>query len=253
VHRPKPGRLAIPPTRKTPKKSAPRARPGPRARSAPSARQAPARSAAAAARPAPARKGATRVRTPRPRVEQPLGVGVGDIFAVRRLGVPAHHSRAKPQKGVREFSWFEFAEVVRDLASRIADQFHPDMVLGVAKGGIALGGALAGPLHADFQPVRVEKRARDPNGRTTASVPDARGRAVLVVDDVCSSGRTLEKARDLARRSGAREVRSATLVVRPRGSRPDWFSLETDEVIVFPWDYQHGYAAPGDDPGAQGV
>jgi hypothetical protein len=155
---------------------------------------------------------------------------------------------------VREFTWFEFAEVVRDLAASISAKFHPDIVLGVAKGGIALGGALAGPLQADFQPVRVEKRARDPNGRTTASVPDARGRAVLVVDDVCSTGKTLAKARELARRSGARDVRSAVLVVRPRGSRPDWFALETDEVIVFPWDYQHGYGvAQGDDPGAMGV
>jgi hypoxanthine phosphoribosyltransferase len=179
---------------------------------------------------------------------------VGDLFAVRRLRIPAHHSRSRPQEGVREFSWYEFAEVVRDLAARIAEKFHPDVVLGIAKGGVALGGALAGPLRSDFQPVRVERRSRDPNGRTTASVPDARGRTVLVVDDVCSSGQTLEKARELARRSGAREVRSATLVVRPKGTRPDWFALETDEVIVFPWDYQHGaVAAEGDDPGAVGV
>jgi len=209
-----------------------------------------ARRGAAGAAPREAARPAAR----RPRAEQPLGAGVGDVFAVRRLGIPPSTYRAKPQKGVREFTWFEFAEVVRDLAARISAKFHPDLVLGVAKGGIALGGALAGPLHADFQPVRVEKRARDPNGRTTAGVPDARGRAVLVVDDVCSTGKTLAKARELARRSGARDVRSAVLVVRPRGSRPDWFSLETEEVIVFPWDYQVGFGgAHGDDPGAVGV
>jgi hypothetical protein len=242
----RPGRPAISPTRKTQtKKGAPPAR-----RAAGPARKGRDRKPA----PRTAKPAARRTRAPRPRAEQPLGVGVGDVFAVRRLGIPPSSYRAKPQKGVREFTWFEFAEVVRDLAARVSTKFHPDLVLGVAKGGIALGGALAGPLQADFQPVRVEKRARDPNGRTTASVPDARGRAVLVVDDVCSTGKTLAKARELARRSGARDVRSAVLVVRPRGSRPDWFALETDEVIVFPWDYQYGYGvAQGDDPGAMGV
>jgi hypoxanthine phosphoribosyltransferase len=251
----RPGRPAIPPTRRTQRRKGATAtrRAGPAARKA-GARKPPSRPASRpasrAGKPAPPAPH----QAPRPRAEQPLGAGVGDVFAVRRLGIPPSTYRAKPQKGVREFSWFEFAEVVRDLAARISEKFHPDVVLGVAKGGIALGGALAGPLHADFQPVRVEKRSRDPNGRTTASVPDARGRAVLVVDDVCSTGRTLAKARELARRSGAREVRSAVLVIRPRGARPDWFSFETDEVIVFPWDYQHGYGdGPPDDPGAMGV
>jgi len=76
---------------------------------------------------------------------------------------------------------------------------------------------------------------------------------VLVVDDVCSTGATLKKSRDLARRSGARQVRSAVLVVRPRGARPDWWALETDELIVFPWDYQLGQGVAAGDPGVLGV
>jgi len=183
--------------------------------------------------------------------EQPLGVGVGDAFAVRRLGIPA----GRPQlKAVREMSWIEFGEVVRELAARISDRFQPDLVLGVARGGIVVGGALASPLRAEFLPVRVEKRARDRRGPATFRVPEARGRRVLVVDDVTNSGATLEKARKLAQRSGAREVQTAALVTRPGRFRPDWGSLETSQLIVFPWDYQLGESSgPAGDPGALGV
>jgi uncharacterized protein len=193
------------------------------------------------------------------RAEQPLGMGVADGFAVQRLGVPAQLSRARPQKGVREIGWAAFGELARDLAGRIAEGFLPDVVLGVAKGGVFAGGALAGALRADFHPVRVERRSRDRAGahRPEASeqLPDLRGKRVLVVDDVASTGRTLEKVRALARKAKAREVQAAVLVVRPGGARPEWFALETDELVVFGWDYQLDESAPpGDvDPGEMGV
>ena len=77
---------------------------------------------------------------------------------------------------------------------------------------------------------------------------------MLVVDDVASTGATLARARALARKAGAREVRSAVLVARPRGARPDFSAFATDELILFGWDYQLDEADSGhDDPGEVGV
>jgi hypothetical protein len=42
-------------------------------------------------------------------------------------------------------------------------------------------------------------------------------------------------------------------VVRPGGSRPEWFALETAQLIVFPWDYQLDASGPLGDPGSVGV
>ncbi len=155
---------------------------------------------------------------------------------------------------MREISWIEFGELVRELSARISARFQPELVLGVARGGIVVGGALASPLRAEFLPVRVEKRSRDRKARATWRVPEARGKRILVVDDVTNSGATLDKARQLAQRSGAKEVEAAALVVRPGGSRPDWFALETAQLVVFPWDYQLGESVdPAGDPGAMGV
>lgn len=205
---------------------------------------------AAPRRPRPQRRAGPRrrARPRRPRAEQPLGVGVGDAFAVQRLNVPV---RARREDGLREVGWAEFGELARDLAGRVAAAFRPDLVLGIVNGGIFLGGALAVHLGAEFQSLRVRKFGR----RSVPERPgDLTGRAVLVVDDVTVSGRTLGTACAAARKAGAREVRSAALVVRPDGHAADFHALNTRDLVVFGWDYQLQGAAPGAvDPGEVGV
>ncbi len=178
-------------------------------------------------------------RKPSAEQEQYLGMAVADAYALRRLKAPAQVT-ARPKKAMREIGWATFGEMARQLATRISKRFHPDAVLGIAKGGVFVGSAVASTLGADFFPVRVESRRRDsdPIPEARDQFPDLKGKRVLVVDDVCQSGATLAKARKLAKKAGAKDVRSATLVVRPGGSRPDFFALETDELVLFGWDYQ---------------
>ncbi len=188
--------------------------------------------------------------------EQPLGVGVADSFAVRRLKIPSRLSRARPQKEVLEIGWAAFGDMARGLAARIAERYQPDVVLGLAKGGVFVGSAVAGALRAEFHPVRVEKRSRDAASGVSAAqrLPNVKGKRVLIVDDVTSTGRTLEKARALARRGRPRDVQTAALVVRPGGARPEWFAVETRALVVFGWDYQlHVGGVQGEDPGAMGI
>ena len=66
---------------------------------------------------------------------------------------------------------------------------------------------------------------------------ELKGARVLLVDDVAASGDTLKLARSLARKAGARKVRTATLLCRDEGFTPDWTVLLMDGPLVFPWDY----------------
>ncbi|HUK66998.1 MAG TPA: phosphoribosyltransferase family protein [Anaeromyxobacteraceae bacterium] len=186
-------------------------------------------------------------RRQHPRAEQPLGVGVGDPFAMKRLRVPSR----RRESGVREVGWAEFGELSRGLAERIAQAYRPEVVLGVVPGGVFLGGALAMPLRAEFRSVRI---VRVGTRRLGEHLRDLQHKSVLLVDDVTASGRTLAAATRSASRAGAREVKTATLVVRPNGHRPDFFALETKALVVFGWDYQLHPGEPGSgDPGEVGV
>jgi hypoxanthine phosphoribosyltransferase len=196
---------------------------------------------------------ATRVRTQKPKtrasrrspkasIKDPRFVAIGKAG---RKGGKRDRSEA-PEEGVRELTWHHFDQLVHALVQKLGS-FKPDLVIGVVKGGLFVGGAVASILRCEFIPVRLAKRSRDrsallPDVRTT--IPDeVKGKRVLVVDDVMQSGETLKRALAEAARSGAREVRSATLVVHSRKAkakalRPNWFALETDDLVVFPWDYE---------------
>jgi uncharacterized protein len=151
--------------------------------------------------------------------------------------------RSAQREAARELTWARFDQLVTSLARQIKRSFHPDAVVGLAHGGVFVGGAVAGVLGAEFFPVRISRRSRDhadrPSTRLSGEIsPELKGRSVLVVDDVASSGDTLELARVLLSRVGARKIRTAGLIARAGAYAPDWAALTTSELIVFPWDYE---------------
>ena len=157
--------------------------------------------------------------------------------------VPNGTDRSRQKSQFRELSWAEFDRLVQLLARQIQKSFSPEAVVGVAHGGVFVGGAIASALACDFYPVRISRRSRDKvvrsRPRMFGKMPkELKGRRVLVVDDVAASGDTLELARTLAAKVGAREVATACLLSRPGGYAPDWTALPSDEFFVFPWDYE---------------
>jgi hypothetical protein len=164
--------------------------------------------------------------------------------------------------GIRELTWAEFDKAVQELAGAIRASFEPQAVVGVAHGGVFVGGALSSALGCEFFPVRISRRSRDAGGARGASprmageMPrELKGRRVLIVDDVASSGDTLELATQLAREVGAKQVETACLVARPEGFAPDYCALATAALVVFPWDYEPvtGDARFDEDPDKAGA
>ena len=70
----------------------------------------------------------------------------------------------------------------------------------------------------------------------SAAPPQAHGKRVLLVDEIATSGDTLRLALAAVRCVNPLEIRTATSFVRPRGYKSDYFSLETGQVVIFPWD-----------------
>jgi len=156
-------------------------------------------------------------------------------------GLPRGQDRSRQKRTAREWSWSEFDRAIQSLARTIGDEFKPDAVVGIAHGGVFVGGALARAMGCDFIPVRISRRSRDQvvrrDPKSFQEMPaELKGQKVLLADDVVASGDTLELARALLDKVGVAEVRTACLIGRDN-YRVDWTSVVGDELFVFPWDY----------------
>ena len=159
---------------------------------------------------------------------------------------------------IKELSWTEFDRHVQKLATTLRGKVPLDAVVGLAHGGVFVGGALASALKLEFFPVRVSRRSRDAGStgiKVHGTMPrELRGRRVLVVDDVAASGEALRQALTLLVKLGARTVHTATLLQRDLGYVPDHAAIRSDDFHVFPWDYDtRGSAALDADPDTAGA
>ena len=145
------------------------------------------------------------------------------------------------RSGVRPISWNDFHGLVKALSVAVAP-WRPDMALPVLRGGAYPGALLAHILQIEVYPVRLSRRQDDvvvhQTPRWLVEPPAAvRGRRVLVVDEMCSSGETLRMVKERALALGAAEARTATLFAHTWGvAAVDYTGLITDELVLNPWD-----------------
>lgn len=143
--------------------------------------------------------------------------------------------------GLEPISWERFEGLVRQLAVQIeADE--PQIIVGIARGGLFPATMLSFILRREFYPVRLTRRLNDAvvSQQPTWLVkpPDkVRGRRVLVMDEIADSGRTIAIAAEEIRRMGASHVRTAVLYAHTWADpRPDYVGLTSDALILNPWD-----------------
>jgi hypoxanthine phosphoribosyltransferase len=139
-------------------------------------------------------------------------------------------------RGTLEVDWPFFGEICRALAMRVAKEYQPEIVLGVAKAGVIPGVVVASIMQCDFASMVV---TRDKAGAQPVLVsgPPAsiRGRRVLVVDETCDTGSTMKLALNEVRALQPAQAVSAVSFKTGEYS-PDFFAFETDNFIILPWD-----------------
>jgi uncharacterized protein len=143
--------------------------------------------------------------------------------------------------GVRPVSWNDFYGICKGLALAIS-HYDPEIILGVARGGLYPGTLLAHMLQREFFPIRLTRRVNDvkmlehPVWVIKPPVSIHRMR-VLIVDEFSGTGETLAMAREEVLKLGAIQARGAVLYSQQAGQgTPDYIGLVTDELILNPWD-----------------
>lgn len=144
-------------------------------------------------------------------------------------------------KGKYEITWEKFGSLCKELALKINDEFQPNCIIGISKGGLPLATVLASIFRVDLYPIRLSYREQDrvihssPKWTVPVTVK-VTGKKVLLVDDISVSGETLKIAREKLLKSGANEFKTTTLSVHPKSKKPDFYILNTDALIIHLWD-----------------
>lgn len=155
---------------------------------------------------------------------------------------PMKRARGMPGTEVLDMSWEFFGELCRVLAVKVATGgYRPDLIVGIAKAGVIPGAVVASILRCDFYSMKISRdlggeKARARPKILSAAPKEALGKRVLIVDEICTSGETLRLATNALRQVKPLEIMTATSLVKQGGHKPDFYSLETDAMVIFPWD-----------------
>jgi hypoxanthine phosphoribosyltransferase len=141
-------------------------------------------------------------------------------------------------------TWSDLGDGARSLAeAAAADGFVPDIILGIARGGLLVAGAVGYALgikntftmNVEFY-TGVDERLDVP--MILPPVPDLVDFAeqrVLITDDVADTGATLRLVQEFCAGKVA-EVRCAVLYEKPRSVvKCDYVWRRTERWITFPW------------------
>jgi uncharacterized protein len=141
-------------------------------------------------------------------------------------------------------SWEDLGVGARALADEVyADDYRPDIILAVARGGLLLAATLGYALgvkntftmNVEFY-TDVDERLPAP--MILPPVPelvDVSQASVLIADDVADTGGTLRVVRDFCAGKVA-EVRAAVLYEKPHSTvKCEYVWRRTDRWVVFPW------------------
>jgi len=140
-----------------------------------------------------------------------------------------------------DLSWEMFGELCRALALRVARDYEPDLIVGIARAGVFPGAVVASVLRKDFYSLTISRResgelVRERPAVLSAAPLQCQGKKILLVDEITSSGDTLRMGLAAIRDRNPAEVRTATSFTRHGGYQPDFIALQTDATIIFPWD-----------------
>lgn len=140
-------------------------------------------------------------------------------------------------------SWDEVEAICRDIAVEAAHSLGPDLVVGIAKGGLIPAAIVASILRVDLYPCVVTRRRKgeiiSDKPQVVVSVSErVAGQRVLIVDEMVMTGETMRLVVTQCKKEKARLVRTAAIWAGSESWKPTWYGIETGGFVMFPWDYE---------------
>lgn len=140
------------------------------------------------------------------------------------------------------YSYDEFAVDAKKMAKQIKDEFDPEVILAVARGGLTLGHSLAVALNNRNLFTLNSIHYEDTNKLDTIqifNVPDlTKYTKILLVDDIIDSGESMvEIKRELLKRYPNLDIKIATVFYKEKALLlPEFKVKEAHDWVEFFWD-----------------
>lgn len=140
------------------------------------------------------------------------------------------------------YSYDEFAIDAKKMAKQIKDEFDPEVILAVARGGLTLGHSLAVALENRNLFTLNSIHYEDTNKLDTIqifNVPDlSKYTKILLVDDIIDSGESMvEIKRELLKRYSNLDIKIATVFYKEKALLlPEFKVKEAHDWVEFFWD-----------------
>ena len=140
------------------------------------------------------------------------------------------------------YSYDEFAVDAKKMAKQIKDEFDPEVILAVARGGLTLGHSLAVALENRNLFTLNSIHYEDTNKLDTIqifNVPDlSKYTKILLVDDIIDSGESMvEIKRELLKRYPNLDIKIATVFYKEKALLlPEFKVKEAHDWVEFFWD-----------------
>ena len=157
----------------------------------------------------------------------------------------------------QELSWSDFERYTKDVIRGIKqDNFLPEIILGIGRGGAFVGGVISGNLHYESKqnerniPVLVVDRFYEWKSGRRVEVPNnmvdlspLRGKRVLLVAGDVLGGGTMKSFLDQLEKVSPSAVKTACLVKNVTSTmNPDYVGKEIPGDFKMPWMYRgYGY------------
>ena len=147
-----------------------------------------------------------------------------------------------PTLEILVLSWDEIYSLLYELSRRIKHEYCPEIVIGVARGGLIPARIIAdlldvptlGSIGVRFYE-DISQRLRNPIIIQPLNISVANKR-VLLIDDIVDTGESLTLvASEVKTKAG--DLKTATIYRKPLTCfTPDYSAQETDVWVVFPWE-----------------
>ncbi len=145
-------------------------------------------------------------------------------------------------------NWEYIYSLCHDVSDEVRrDEFEPDVVVALARGGWFAGRCCCDFLGLDdLTSLKMEhyvgtaEKSGEPTVRYPMPEGSVKDKDVLIIDDIADTGGSIERAYEYVDDRGAGEVRTATLQLLDTSAyEPDYVGEHLDEWtwIVYPWNF----------------